>query len=92
MNRRNFLGSLSTAIAAFTVLPSAVTYGRTWIKPTTSNLYTVDELSRFNKLPFYLADLQMIKFPEWAIWQRFTNEKIVWEPNMGSTMRGIRVS
>lgn len=30
MNRRNFLATLTQAAAAFTILPSAVTYERTW--------------------------------------------------------------
>lgn len=30
MNRRNFLGKLAGAVAAFTVLPSATTYERIW--------------------------------------------------------------
>ena len=33
MNRRSFFKTLATAAAAFTILPSAVTYGRTWAKP-----------------------------------------------------------
>lgn len=33
MNRRNFLTSIITASAGFSILPSAMTYARTW-KPT----------------------------------------------------------
>lgn len=32
MNRRNFLGKLLAAGAAFSVLPSATTYARNWVK------------------------------------------------------------
>jgi hypothetical protein len=38
MNRRSFLTRLATAAAGFTILPSAVTYARTW-KVAESGLY-----------------------------------------------------
>ena len=42
MNRRSFFKTLATAAAAFTILPSAVTYGRTWAKKTSSGIYVVN--------------------------------------------------
>lgn len=35
MNRRSFIGTLATALAAFTVLPSATTYQRNWVTTKT---------------------------------------------------------
>lgn len=40
MNRRSFFKTLTTAAAAFTILPSEVTYGRTWAKPLGCELFT----------------------------------------------------
>lgn len=40
MNRRNFLTTLAQAAAAFTILPSAVTYERKWRKD--GALYTCE--------------------------------------------------
>ncbi len=39
MNRRGFLQSIIKAGVGAAILPSAVTYGRKWVKPSNSNLY-----------------------------------------------------
>lgn len=71
MNRRSFFKTLATAAAAFTILPSAVTYGRTWAKPLgcevfVPELYMADWAWTVNEHPFQYSWLSLIqggKFP-----------------------------
>lgn len=52
MNRRSFLSTLAQAAAAFTILPSAVTYERTWKK--SGELYTCEIIDPYPPGPHML--------------------------------------
>ncbi len=47
-------------------------------------------IDAFQKLQYYLASLEAKYYPEWMVWQKFFGT-VKWQPNMGNTMRGVRV-
>lgn len=49
----------------------------------------IEDVNKYNKLPFYLAKLEAEMFPRWQIYNKLFG-KIDWKPNMGKTMRGVR--
>jgi hypothetical protein len=89
--RRGFLENIIKAGVSAMILPSATTYlGRRWIKgPTT--LWTTEDVNIFQRLPWYLVsseykhiDLELESF------KKLLNS-VTWTPNMGDTLRGVRV-
>lgn len=48
---------------------------------------TTEDVSRFQKLPFYLVKNEVKQFPIWNIYDQLYGT-INWQPNMGDTMRG----
>lgn len=80
-SRRNFLTKLGVVAASFTILPAAVTYKRVWIQSKTSPFV----------FPCYQIDPPntTLGYPEWDMWTKLLGT-IKWEPNMGSTLRGVR--
>lgn len=42
MNRRSFLTNIAVAAAAFTILPSASTYQRNWVKTRPNGLWVIN--------------------------------------------------
>lgn len=57
--------------------------------PEYTNPYSVEDVNKYQKLPFYLAMLEAKYFPQWQIYNQLFG-KINWQPNMGSTLRGVR--
>jgi len=57
--------------------------------PEYSNAATVEDVNKYQKLPFYLAMLEAKYFPQWQVYNQLFG-KIKWQPNMGSTLRGVR--
>ena len=57
--------------------------------PEYSQLESVEDVNKYNKLPFYLALQEAKRFPEWNIFNNLFG-KINWKPNMGTTMRAVR--
>ena len=50
---------------------------------------SVEDVNKFQKLPFYLVKNEVRRFPMYKTWDvLFGNKK--WTPNMGSLMRGVR--
>lgn len=57
--------------------------------PRASSMWNVSDVSLYQKLPYYLAALNAKYFPTWNTWNKLFG-KTQWEPNMGTTMRGVR--
>lgn len=57
--------------------------------PEYSGLNNVEDVDKYNKLPFYLANLEARLFPQWQIYNTLFG-KISWQRNMGKVMRGVR--
>lgn len=57
--------------------------------PESSNLWSIEDVNKYQKLPFYLAMLEARMFPQWQIYNQLFG-RINWQPNMGTTLRGVR--
>lgn len=57
--------------------------------PESSNLWSVEDVNKYQKLPFYLAMLEARMFPQWQVYNQLFG-RINWQSNMGSTLRGVR--
>lgn len=49
---------------------------------------SVEDVDKFNSLPYYLVMNEVAQFPRWNIWDRLFGS-IDWEPNMGDIMRAV---
>lgn len=56
--------------------------------PRANNMWDQQEVDRYNKLPFYLAMQQAKFYPQWFVYNKLYGT-IDWQPNMGSTMKGV---
>ncbi len=56
--------------------------------PRASNQWSIEDVEKYNKLPYYLASLEAKLFPMWQCWSKLYGS-IPWQPNMGSIMRGV---
>lgn len=61
----------------------------TYDLPRASELWNEQERNLYNKLPYYLANLNAKYFPIWNTWNKLMG-KVQWSPNMGTTLRGVR--
>lgn len=50
---------------------------------------TIEDVNKFQKLPFYLVKNEVRRFPLYKTWDVLFGTK-KWSPNMGSLMRGVR--
>lgn len=48
----------------------------------------VEDINRFQKLPFYLVKNEVAQFPTWNVFDQLYGT-VNWQPNMGNTMRGV---
>jgi hypothetical protein len=48
----------------------------------------VEDIDRFQKLPFYLAKNEVAQFPRWKIYDQLFGS-IKWQPNQGPVLRGV---
>ena len=51
--------------------------------------FQVEDVNKFQKLPFYLVMNEVKRFPIYKTWDALFGS-IKWQPNMGSIMRGVR--
>lgn len=64
--------------------------------PSTYNLpkappdWTIEDVNRYNKLQFFLANLSSKEFPKWKTYSKFT-KSTPWQQNQGSIMKGVKV-
>jgi hypothetical protein len=57
-------------------------------KPTVFGNAVVEDVNRFNQLPFYLVKNEVKVYPTWNIFDQLYG-KIDWETNMGNVMKGV---
>lgn len=57
--------------------------------PAYQGLEDVEDVNKYNKLPFWLAMLEARMFPVWSTYNSLFGT-VSWKPNMGTTMRGVR--
>jgi hypothetical protein len=56
--------------------------------PRASNLWTVDDVELYQKLPYYLATLEAKLFPVFTVWDKLFGSR-PWQKNMGDIMRAV---
>ena len=59
-----------------------------WNLPTTAPQWGVQDVERFNRLPFWLAKQQVGMFPYWSRWADIFPKRN-WQPNMGDVLQGV---
>src|SRR5437016_10828773 len=57
--------------------------------PEYTGANNIEDVNKYNKLPFYLALNEAKLFAQWQVYNQLFG-KISWQPNMGTTLRGIR--
>jgi len=50
---------------------------------------SLEDVNKYNRLPYYLAMVEAKYFPEWQVFNSLFG-KLTWQPNMGSTLRSVR--
>jgi hypothetical protein len=99
--RRGFLESIIKAAVGSIILPPAITYARAKWKARSSGVLTLADLQdakriltsdidKYARLPFYLMQIEVNAVYETPLWKSMLAET-TWKPNMGGTMRGIRI-
>lgn len=57
-------------------------------KPATFENAVVEDVNRFNQLPFYLVKNEVAVYPRWNLFSQMYG-KIDWETNQGNIMKGV---
>jgi len=57
-------------------------------KPDVFGNAVIEDIHRFNQLPFYLVRNEVKQFPIWSVFDQLYGE-IDWQTNQGETMRGV---
>lgn len=57
--------------------------------PPYTNPASVEDIAKYNKLPYYFVKDEIKYFAEWQTWNQLFG-KIDWVPNQGTTMRSVR--
>ncbi len=57
--------------------------------PRVNQLWDQQSTELYNKLPFYLANLEAQYYPRWTVWNKFYGT-IDWQENMGNIIKGVR--
>lgn len=60
-----------------------------WNLPTTGASWTVQDVERFNKAPFYLYKQMSEHLPYWSTWKGLFG-KLPWSPNQGDVIVGVQ--
>lgn len=50
--------------------------------------WDVEDVNKFNKLPYYFAAMQARRASQWTIWQKLYGT-MPWTPKQGTTLRGV---
>lgn len=56
--------------------------------PRPSKLWSVEDVDKYNTLPFYLAVKEATLYPKWLTWNKCFGKR-KWTPNMGNILRTI---
>ncbi len=56
--------------------------------PAGNKLWTEEQITLYNQLPFYLAESQVSFFNKWETWPKLLRKK-KWQANMGPIMKGV---
>lgn len=56
--------------------------------PAGNNLWTEQQTTLYNQLPFYLAETQVTYFKKWETWPKVLTN-MPWSANMGPIMKGV---
>lgn len=83
---RSFLSTIIKAAIAPAILPSALTYGRKWVKQNSTDIILVNDYSYVIPITF---KLRLEPYYQFEAWQQLAKD-IKWQPNMGETLRGIK--
>lgn len=59
-----------------------------WDLPRTSNLWDVQDIDRYNRLPVWVADQQTKGLPMWSRWEKLLGT-MKWQANMGDVLQGV---
>lgn len=57
--------------------------------PEFTNAASIEDVNKYNKLPFYLASLEAKYFAEWQVYNQLYGT-LPWQANQGKTIRGVR--
>lgn len=57
--------------------------------PEYFNANSVEDVNKYNKLPYYLAKLEAKTVQQWQVYNKLFG-KIPWQANMGPVLRGVR--
>lgn len=61
----------------------------TYNLPRTQGEWNQQDIELYNKLPFYLANLEAKYYPMWHVWDKFFGT-MKWQANMGNILKGVR--
>lgn len=56
--------------------------------PRASNMWTVDDIEKYNRLPYYLALIETKYMPEYTVWDKFFGTQ-KWQANMGDILKSV---
>lgn len=91
--RRSFFKQLAISVVAISApqifIPKLIETPKWKLNPAWDEAaYSIMAIEQFNRLPYYIASMQIVRNPEWLLWQNLLEGKS-WEHNMGSNIHAI---